>query len=222
MTTTTETQFKVGDKVAVDMDEPDYTWHGTEGIVKEVRGTRSARVEVTKVGTNHKNLLGKPLKVGDVHTLTALTVIPSFTFADIQVGDTIRRTQTFTGGATEVREGKVDHVKSWYVSAEGDNFIMAYDTDDKPEVTLELLNRPEPEPVKADWELAKTGDRLVVKNGKGITRVLTKQVDGLWDCLVIRSYGSGTGITRPDDEVKGQLNNSAFSEDGSYEFFPAS
>jgi len=157
--TTTTAAFKVGDKVAVDMDEPDYTWHATEGIVLEVRGTNSARVEVTKVGPNHKDFGRKPLKVGDVYTLTALTVIPPFTFSDIQVGDTIRRTQTFKGGAKEVREGTVEKKESWYVSTADYSYILAYEGDDyQTGATLELLNRPEPEPVKEVWEDAKVGD----------------------------------------------------------------
>ena len=218
--TTTTAAFKVGDKVAVDMDEPDYTWHATEGIVLEVRGTNSARVEVTKVGPNHTSGRGyTSLKVGDVHTLCALTVIPPFTFADIQVGDTIRRTATFNG-ATEVREGVVGSKGSYYWANEQGNYILAYNTDGKEGVTLELLNRPEPEPVKADWELAKTGDRLVVE-GKETTRILTKQADGLWDTLLIRTWSEPSrGIRRADKEVALAFKDPAFSKNGKYKFFP--
>lgn len=216
MTTTTETQINDGDLVTITgYSTTDTTWEGRTGEAYDVT-EGMASVKFTNGGYYAAGRFPQQF-------LVPAKADEPFTFADIQVGDTIRRTQTFKGGATEVREGTVTRTGSGYATTSDFSYILAYAGDTaKEEVTLELLNRPEPEPVKEVWELAKTGDRLVVKNGTGIIRVLTKQADGLWDCLLIRSYGSSTGITRPDDEVKGQLSNSAFSEDGSYEFFPAS
>ena len=193
--------LNVGDKVGVDMDNPDFTWHGTEGIVLEVRSPHSARVEVTKVGPNHTSTYGKPLKVGDVHTLTALTVIPSFTFKDIQVGDTIRRTQTFKSGATEVREGTVEKKASWYVSTDADSYILAYDTDGTNDTTLELLNRPEPEPVKAVWEDAKDGDVFKrVNKANGVSYLLRREEDWmfLYDNGSVATYGKVSHLLSPE------------------------
>jgi len=158
------TTFKAGDKVRVlSTGYTDKAWIGVEGIVQG-HGLYANQYKIKLTDPKATGLaVGYLANLGGKLEL----VEPSFTFADIQVGDTIRRTQTFKSGATEVREGTVGHKASWYAE-DGSDYILAYDTDDKPEVTLELLNRPEPEPVKEVWEDAKVGDvfKRVNKNGK--------------------------------------------------------
>lgn len=110
-----------------------------------------------------------------------VAVIPPFTFEDIQVGDTIRRTHNFKDGCVEVREGTVGNKKNWYVSNESGTYILAYDHDTKAEdTTLELLDRPEPEPepVKAVWEDAKPGDVFKRVNRSGGISFLLKEEEG--------------------------------------------
>lgn len=110
-----------------------------------------------------------------------------FTFKDIQVGDTIRRTLTRKSGAKEVREGTVSQVASWYAEDEG--YLLAYDTDtaEAEDVTLELLNRPEPKPTLL--ENTKKGDRLVLAKTSGHTKVYTKGKNDQWETLIIKPDG---------------------------------
>ena len=215
----------VGDKVRYNGT----LWNNLEGTVSAINGSY-IDVLVTKLHDNafpHTSLeVGKTLTEtcgGKGVSPSSLEKIePPFTFADIQVGDTIRRTATYKG-ATEVREGVVGIKGSYYFANEQGNYILAYDTDGTSsitDVTLELLNRPEP--VKEAWETAKAGDRLVVKASNGATRVLTKQKSGEWDTLVITSYGSShIGFTRTDESLKEDLSSKSFSVDGNHQFVTA-
>lgn len=213
-------ELKVGDKVLVDADKPEATWHNTEGVITELRYASTHRVKVTKAGPHNADLVG----LGKEYTLSNLTLLPEFTFKDIQVGDTVRRTRKYEDGSTEVYEGVITKKTAYY--AENDNLTVAYSSDDTREdgsVTLELVNRPEPEPepVKEAWETAKAGDRLVVK-GEGGTRILTKQENGEWETLIVTDGGSHTGFSRTDSALKVQLGRKDFNADGNHKFYPAS
>lgn len=211
-----EPAFKAGDRVTV-KGYPSNSWDGRTGVIDYV-SYGEAIIDFED---------DKQFKSGGFafKYLVPAEKPKPFTFADIQVGDTIRRTQTLKGGAKEVREGVVGWKKSWYVATADDTYILAYDTDDTlkvKDVTLELLNRPEPELVKEAWETAQKGDRLVVKGQTGATRILTKQKSGSWETLVIPADGvSHIGFTRSDAEVKAQLATKSFNGVGEPKFIKA-
>jgi hypothetical protein len=73
-----------------------------------------------------------------------------FTYADIQDGDTIRRTESWESGSVRVYEGvvtKADNFRAF--TREG--FLVGYHQDDEnPYMTLELVNRPETKPGLTD------------------------------------------------------------------------
>ena len=208
----TVTKFNKGDKVRFS-DKSNTAWFGVEGIVEVPGSGYSNKLRLTTAATGWAShfTVGSEARISDQYLEL---VEDTFTFKDIQKGDTIRRTRKHKGGATEVREGVVGKKGSWYWATEDDQYILAYETDtatNKEGVTLELVNRPEPEPTKEEWETAKPGDRLVVKNKEGVTRILTKQADGEWDALLIKPYGVSVGITRSDQSVKGQLQYENFN-----------
>lgn len=209
-------ELKVGDKVVVDADKPKGTWHNTEGIITELLYARTHRIKVTKAGPHNADFVG----LGKEYTLSNLTLLPEFTFKDIQVGDTVRRTRKYEDGSTEVYEGVITKKTTYY--AENDNLTVAFSSDSEDGgVTLELVNRPEPEPEPEPWETAKAGDRLVVK-GEGVTRILTKQENGYWGTLLIKAGGSShVGLQRSGRELKRELTTKYFNADGNHKFYPA-
>lgn len=182
--------FTVGDKVRYKGG----LWQNLEGVVSAINGYW-IDVRVTKLPDNPspwssltvgKTLTevagGKGIDPGSLEKIET-----PFTFKDIQVGDTIRRTATYKG-ATEVREGVVGTKGSYYFANEQGNYILAYDTDGTAsitDVTLELLNRPEPEPVKEAWEDAKVLTRQYDDFPKD---TFVREEDGSWTI----HYGKGT------------------------------
>lgn len=182
-----KTKFKVGDKVRYPESGSNSAWVGTEG---EVTGTGKGwhglnyEVKVTKAG-GYQNKEGETVILMESN----LELVPSFTFEDIQEGDTIRRTVKRSSGATEVREGVVKG-KGGYYWEDGTGYILAYaKTYEGGDVTYELLERPEPKPEPKLWDDAKVGDKLVVP-GANNTRVLTKVADDKWSSILIRKDGS--------------------------------
>jgi len=218
------TTFKAGDKVSFH-EKNNVHWQGGHGIITAVNGTRYDVEIVEAPPRNTAYRKGNTIRGIENYSGWMTLVEPAFTFADIQVGDTIRRTEKWDNtGSVRVFEGVVTTVSSVQaLTAEG--LLVGFFKDGaNPHMTLELLNRPEPEPepepVKADWELAKSGDRLVVE-GKETTRILTKQEDDWWDCLMVRTWGEpGRGIRRTDNDVRIAFGDSHFSKDGTYKFFP--
>lgn len=190
------TDFKVGDRVIVDLDTPHSAWHKAEGVVTETRNSpHCAQVKITKgFGAD-----------GIERTLYNLTLLP-FTYEDIQKGDRIRRTKVYKSGATEVREGvaakKAEPQGFW--ADEHNQFILAYDAkSEAPEgITYELLERPEP-PAPKLWENRKPGDQLITYEEDGsVDRIFTKRADGRWNTFnVIKNGMSGNGFARTDRQV---------------------
>lgn len=205
------TKFNKGDKVRVtDTGYTDKQWIGIEGIVQGP-GRFDSQYEVKlTTSPNPRFPVGYLANLGGSLEL----VEPPFGFKDIQVGDTIRRTQKHSEGATEVREGTVSRV-SWYAEAKG--YILAYDTDTagKENVTLELLNRPEPEPVKARWETAQKGDWLITEGKNGVKRVHTKKKDGDWASVILNRTLDGkpsVGFTRSTESLRNFLKHQTIGE----------
>lgn len=122
-----------------------------------------------------------------------------FTYADIQVGDKIRRTRTYKTGELEVREGTVTRKASGYL--DGGSAILAYDTDDaKSTVTLELLERPEPPKPAKPWDYAKPGDVLFRLYKDGVKDTFIKKANGGW---TIFYPAGGTFDVGPDEKLSG-------------------
>ena len=136
------TKFKAGDKVRYKGDCNVFSgqlggYEPAEGVVVEASGRDVTNLRLTTPVERYP--------VGSVVGLFThnLELVPSFKFSDIQVGDKIRRTRKYESGALEVREGTVgNRARDWVGQG---NFILAYSSDDANEqVTLELLERPEP------------------------------------------------------------------------------
>lgn len=197
------TKFNKGDKVRFN-DKSNTAWYGVEGIVENNNNTynnNTLRLTIAPTGWASNYKVGDEARISD-HYLELVET--PFTFKDIQKGDTIRRTATYKG-ATEVREGVVGSKGSYYWAAEQGNYILAYDTDDAPkDVTLELLNRPEPEPTLLEG--TKTGDQLVLTLHNGVSKVYTKKADGDWSTLVFKNGDySHIGFTWEQDNLERQV-----------------
>lgn len=180
-------EFRIGDKVRVTKGAwTDPEWIGVEGIIEELPASAGSVVHKVKLTTSPK---GKESRwpVGYIARLGNFELVEEpkpFTYADIQVGDTIKRTRTYKSGTVEVREGTVTAKESDYF-ADGVT-VLAYESDDsKDTVTLELVSRPEP--VKPEPELTDgtvKGDQIVIRNITGTVKVYTKQENGKWTTLV--------------------------------------
>jgi hypothetical protein len=201
------TKFNKGDKVRF-TDKSNEAWYGVEGIVEKVGSGfyASNTVILTKAATGWASnyTVGSEARLPDQ---SLELVEDTFTFTDIQVGDTIRRTQKH-GEATDTREGVVGRIGGWYAETKDGSFILAYDTDDKPEVTLELLNRPEPEPTLLEG--TKAGDQLVLKLHNGATKVYTRDAEGEWKTLVFKNGAySHRGFTWDTEELEREATRAA-------------
>jgi hypothetical protein len=147
--------FKAGDKVRYKNVSGYGCWAGLEG---EVLGDTTPELTIAKItrsadGFSPDDRLNKVGSTGKFITENLELIEPAFTFADIQVGDKIRRTYTRDTGTTEVREGVVAMKDDLYATdtnpgkTSAINYILAYQSDgdpDKPQVVLELLDRPKP------------------------------------------------------------------------------
>lgn len=202
--------FNVGDKVRIhNRGSSDKSWHGTEGEVEGLPdgnpwGGKNYRVKLTKATAPH-------IPDGYVASLSPgnLELIPEpkpFGFEDIQKGDTVKRTYKQPDGTVMTREGVVSTINPLHraVSQSGTTLAFSSDTGDK-KVTLELLNRPEPEPVKEPelWENRKAGDKIISYRTDGtLNRIFTKKDTGDWETLIMNDYNILVkGFTRSDNEV---------------------
>lgn len=198
------TSFKVGDKVEF---VESYLGHrrieiGETAVVTK-GGDEHSLIHVTldKDG-GRTECFGYRLK----HAPTALTEFPRpIEFADIQKGDTIRRTITLTDGTKSSIEGVVNRVGETTRSTKG-HTGLAYSTDDSDTaVTLELLARPEPEPEKIG-----EGDPIGTvykrkRSGRDTWDLFTKVSDTEWEVFY---PDSGNRYKRDESETLIYLNNS--------------
>lgn len=191
----TVTKFNVGDKVKVLHYSTSTTGSpvGETGTVTSLKnGANFFRVQINKSSW----LLAED-------EIEPFTEPKPFSFEGIQVGDTIRRTETWETGSVKVLEGVVTALSHTGASTKEGLLIGWHKDSDNPHITLELLNRPEPVKEPELWEDRKTGDRIVTyfKDG-ALDRIFTKQEDGLWGTLVSKSgSGLGKGFARSDTEL---------------------
>jgi hypothetical protein len=144
------TDFKVGDKVRyVGNDNPatfDKNWVGIEGEVTEVH-TNIVYMTITKPPKVNSSIyeVGFDIYPSKVN-LELITEEETFTYKDIQVCDLIRRTFVRSDGSKVIWEGtaiRKNHVGDKWMT-KGDNILAHHSDDDFPDITLELLERPEP------------------------------------------------------------------------------
>lgn len=193
--------FAPGDKVKY-KDDPWSEWHGWEGTVQSEFGG------VTTAFTTKGTVKSYGTEVRLTTANLELVAEPAFTFADIQVGDEIRRSVTRPSGTTEVREGVVRSKSGVYATdSTNKGYILAYNSDGdpaKPQVVLTLLNRPEPPKEPELWEDRKPGEQIAAycKDGGELDRIFTKREDGDWDTLVMNTSGRiQKGFSRSDKEL---------------------
>jgi hypothetical protein len=128
-------------------------------------------------------------------------------FADIQVGDTIKRTKTSESGTVYTVVGVVAHKSSHYAEDEGYKHVLysKYDDDDE-EVTLKLVSRPEPELVVVEPKITdnKPVGAQVVRKNNGDNTVFTKKDEDLWSTLYLNKDGSvhASYMTWTDEEIQ--------------------
>lgn len=178
----TVTEYKAGDQVRYDSKGSYPNLDGLEGRV--IEGNKSyTQFRTTK--SNGTYDVGTHLSV---HTIRCTLLEPAqkpFTFEDIQVGDTIRRTRIHAAGSKEVREG-VANYKGAYYWADGitKGFILAYGGEPESDgVTYELLERPEP----PHWTESKPVGSIGI-GGKVYMKTVTKVEGDKWHVL----YHDGT------------------------------
>lgn len=200
--------FKVGDKVKVISLNGNSTRTpvGLEGVIERQTLTGYWRVNFGAVDPSTHLFYAQELELIEEKEEPEVTEEPEdFGFADIQEGDTIRRTKVYESGATEVREGTVGTKGSYYWADAPGNFILAYapDHEHSEGVTYELLERPEPEEPEL-WENREPGDKIVTyfKHDGALDRIFIKQENGLWSTLVNTSSGKiGRGFHRADKDI---------------------
>lgn len=195
-----EEGFKVGDKVTVDASyEPhtkpgNYVFAERPAEISNVRGS-SHSLKFTDEGKAPHLMSGTFGK----QYIKALPEEKPFTFADIQKGDTIRRTETWETGTVRVYEGVVTDVNSSSAyTAEGLPVGHCRDKDNK-HLTLELVNRPEPEPKL--WEKAEVGDSIIREKSHGHpVTIFTKKAEDLWTSIYLHEQKAPEQGYRWNDE----------------------
>jgi hypothetical protein len=88
-------------------------------------------------------------------------VIDLFDWSDLQVGDTIRRTERVESGTQVVKTGTIAYFK-YGTAYDKDNNVLVESTDFRrapvwPDVRVELAHRPD----KPLWEQAEVGDMII-------------------------------------------------------------
>jgi hypothetical protein len=208
--------FKAGDKVKYSGSCETFSgkkggFKPAEGVIMEPGRSGITNLQLTSAVQGYKE--GSVVCLFTQH-LELIPAEPAFTFADIQVGDKIRRTLTRETGTTEVREGVVTNKSTLYATDTTSgktstvNYILAYDSDGdpaKPQVVLELLERPEKE--LELWENREAGNKIVTYlKEDGLDRIFTKREDGMWDTLVYtRGKKLGKGFPRADEDIAAYL-----------------
>jgi hypothetical protein len=198
--------FKAGDKVRYTGDCNTFSGHNggfkpAEGVIMEPGRSGITNLQLTSAVQGHKE--------GSVvclftQNLELIKPAPAFTFADIQVGDKIRRTLTRETGTTEVREGTVVELKRGFATdaistgQPGSSYILAYDSDGdpaKPQVVLELLDRPKPK----HWTETKPVGSVAIFLDGIFTKTLKKTSEQGWNVLYAED---GYAYKASNDEIK--------------------
>lgn len=197
-----EPTLKEGDRVTVDQSfEP----HGGK-----VFATRKGTIKLIDTANDYVGVVFDEdggYRTGTFSTkfIVRLEEPKPFSFKDIQAGDTIRRTKTYKNGTIYMMEGVASYKGSYYWSDKSSYNTLAFEEDDSAkDITLELVNRPEPEPKKTElWEDRKVGDQLALYNKDGgLNRVFTKRSDDRWDTLVLNTSGKmQKGFQRSNTEL---------------------
>ena len=203
-------EHKVGDWVTVkgwetgEFHEP--TWEGRTGKVYDADSQDAVCVEFF-------DGKGAPLYIKGgfeaKYLIPAEEPVKPFTFADIQVGDKIRRTETWDTGSVRVFEGVVTDLNDVRAYTKEHLLVGYYQDGDDRHTVLELLERPEPPKVPELWEDREPGDKLVsyFKNDGNVERIFTKRDDGQWDTIVMSTAGKlQKGFARSDHELAAHLN----------------
>lgn len=183
--------FKVGDKVRYTNTKEFPKLEGWEAEVVETHLTSKGTTRV-KTLKNPGNAMGTYVgKTGCYYSRNLELIEQPYTFADIQVGDKIRRTLTRKNGSTHVSEGVVVSTDALSAS-DSEGYKLAYGSDGNPfkgTVVLELLDRPKPK----HWtETKPIGSVGVILDGQ-FTKTITKVNEGEW-----RVYYSIDGFNYTD------------------------
>jgi hypothetical protein len=166
------TDFNVGDKVRyIGVERANTHWLGLEGVVKEVKAY-TVTVEITKPPKPNHPVYVPGYEIFPDKTNLELVEEKTLAYKDIQKGDLIRRTFVRWDGSKIVWEGVAHRIacnnSKWMT--EGD-FVLAHEIDDGPtDVTLELLERPEP----PHWAEAKPVGSIFLYN-KGVNKAIWKK-----------------------------------------------
>lgn len=201
-----EPAFKVGDVV---------------NFVGKVMGFEAQTVTVVSIDRSSSVSSTYPIRVRRADGLTCpvredelehitkpkAAEVTTIKYADIQVGDKIKRTRTYLSGAVEVREGVVKRKGDGYLSDDS-ALILAYSEDDsKKGVVLELLERAEPKPEDRLVDGAKIGAQIVVTT-IGARKLYRKAKENLWETVVIKQGSVHIGFNWSDKEMKMHLEGS--------------
>jgi hypothetical protein len=184
------TDFKVGDTVKVNGSKTTNAtkWEGLEYIVTDVEPSDNGDYQMVTGKVTCLNHFAAWTTPGSTVRFKSTQLYPKpFTFADIKVGDKVRRTQTWADtGTVKITEGVVDTLtcsnaitKEWIEVGHSDD-------DKRPsDVTLELLERPEPH----FTETAEVGTRYRVRStfNDKVWFILTKRDNGSWERLTPHS-----------------------------------
>lgn len=170
-----ETLFEVGDTVEF-REDYDSSKTGDRGTVTKGNSYFGGLVRVDLGDGKKTECFAYRLKKVGAET---------FTFKDIQEGDRIRRTYTYISGAAVSREGVVTDVDANRAQDTKTLLTLAFVSDDSNEnVTLELVNRPEPVKEPKLWEDRAIGDKIIRKEATQLT-VFTKTDEDEWESLYL-------------------------------------
>jgi hypothetical protein len=198
--------FKVGDKVKYIGDC--YVFSGfdggvdpAEGVVTEDSSKGVTQLRLTtgvgryRVGQEVR-LITKNLELIKEELPNPWAPKPAFTFKDIQVGDKIRRTETWETGTYRTFEGVVTDLTSTGARTKEGLLVGYYKDIESPHMKLELLDRPKPKEI---WENRKAGDKIKRKQCGGWDYFI-KEESG-WTIL----YSGGQHLKYNDTDVAALL-----------------
>lgn len=178
------TELKVGDVVTVtgwETPSERAKWEGRTGTVYIADSQDAVCVEFKD---------GKQYSAGGWEARFLKKVEePAFSFKDIQVGDKIRRTETWDSGSVRVFEGAVTKLDGLRAYTKEGLLVRGWKDHENSHVKLELLERPEP----PHWTEAKpVGSVGIVVEG-AFSKTLTKVSESHWKVLYPTDEYTWTG-----------------------------